>query len=54
MRRQPREIDAAQPSEGRLAAYLQQEVRWSAFELGLVGHDLNVDPLLRDLASEPK
>jgi len=49
-----REIEAARPAEGSLAEYLQQEVRWSAFELGLAGQHLNVDPLLAELMGEEK
>jgi glycosyltransferase involved in cell wall biosynthesis len=37
------------PGEGSLLGYLQDEVRWSASELGLAGVDFGAEALLRDL-----
>ena len=40
------------PAAGSLQAYLRDELRWSAHELGLQGLDLGLDPLLADLCGQ--
>ena len=43
------QVARQQPPEGSLRAFLRDEVRWSAHELGLGGLDLGLDPLLSEL-----
>ncbi len=43
------QVARLRPAEGSLQAYLRDELRWSAHELGLQGLDLGLDPLLAEL-----
>lgn len=43
------QVARLRPTEGSLRAFLRDEVRWSAHELGLGGLDLGLDPLLAEL-----
>jgi hypothetical protein len=43
-------VDRRRATEGTLAGYLLEEVRWAAQELGLSDVPPDVEPLLTDLA----
>ncbi len=45
-------ITRSRPSEGSLREYLQDEVLYGAYDLGLAGIDLGVDALVDDLTKE--
>lgn len=49
-----RALEASRPQEGSLLEYLHQEIAFGAFDLGLGGFDLGVDPLLEGLAEPPR
>lgn len=45
-------VAALRPDAGSLGAYLLDEVRWSAHELGLAGVSLDIEPLLAPLSKQ--
>jgi hypothetical protein len=45
-------ITRSRPPEGSLREYLQDEVLYGAYDLGLAGIDLGVDALVDDLTKE--
>lgn len=47
-----RSVTALRPDEGSLSAYLLDEVRWSAHDLGLAGLSLDIEPLLAPLSKK--